>query len=96
MIPSGSWQLLDLEGIHRWRTSPLSLLLHTAGRSLHVCAQVTGLSNSEEDSSGRATLVPFLLEDKLREVCLPRSPQPTLCVDNDISCPEHDASIHAL
>ena len=31
--------------------------------------QVTGLSNSEEEASGRAALVPFLLEDKLTQVC---------------------------
>ncbi|CAL8466576.1 g6112 [Coccomyxa elongata] len=38
------------------------------GQSILAGKQVTGLSNSEEDASGRATLVPFLLEDKLREV----------------------------
>jgi hypothetical protein len=30
--------------------------------------QVTGLSNSEEELAGRSALVPFLLEDKIREV----------------------------
>jgi hypothetical protein len=30
--------------------------------------QVTGLSNSEEEATGRAALVPFLLEDKLTQV----------------------------
>ncbi|BDA41140.1 Glyoxalase 3 at C-terminar half [Coccomyxa sp. Obi] len=38
------------------------------GQSILTGKQVTGLSNSEEDATGRATLVPFLLEDKLREV----------------------------
>ena len=30
--------------------------------------QVTGISNSEEEAMGRADLVPFLLEDRIREV----------------------------
>ena len=32
--------------------------------------QVTGISNSEEEAMGRADLVPFLLEDRIREVCM--------------------------
>lgn len=31
------------------------------------------MSNSEEESTGRAALVPFLLEDKLKEVGFQRS-----------------------
>ena len=30
--------------------------------------QVTGISDSEEEAMGRADLVPFLLEDRIREV----------------------------
>ena len=30
--------------------------------------QVTGISNSEDEAMGRADLVPFLLEDRIREV----------------------------
>lgn len=31
--------------------------------------QVTGFSNTEEEAIKRAALVPFLLEDRIREVC---------------------------
>lgn len=31
--------------------------------------QVTCFSNTEEEAVKRATLVPFLLEDRIREVC---------------------------
>ena len=34
-----------------------------------VHAQATAFSNSEEDATGRSTLVPFLLEDRIKEVC---------------------------
>lgn len=32
--------------------------------------QVTAISDSEEEAMGRADLVPFLLEDRIREVRL--------------------------
>jgi len=42
--------------------------------SLCMCAmafllQVTAISDSEEVAMGRADLVPFLVEDRIREVC---------------------------
>ncbi len=33
-----------------------------------VCRQVTGMSASEEELMGKAALVPFLLENKLRQL----------------------------
>ncbi len=52
-----------------------SKAVEQASEALCYCLlwQVTGLSNSEEESTGRAALVPFLLEDKLKEVGFQRS-----------------------
>lgn len=33
-----------------------------------IVAQVTAISDSEEEAMGRTDLVPFLLEDRIREV----------------------------
>lgn len=33
-----------------------------------IVAQVTGFSNSEEEAVGKTAVVPFLLEDKLKEL----------------------------
>lgn len=38
------------------------------GRPASRCVQVTSFSNSEEKSVGKDTVVPFLLEDKLKEL----------------------------
>ena len=43
---------------------------HNRCSSLELCSalQVTAISDSEEEAMGRADLVPFLLEDRIREV----------------------------
>lgn len=49
-----------------------------------VHAQATGFSNSEEDAIGRSALVPFLLEDRIKEVSC--SSIPCICQQHLYQC----------